>query len=225
MEYRTLKLGREPKIGNDIVINDPAVSAIHLSIDRIDDQYILITDQKTTNRTRVNGNYVVKAKVGPNDIIHLGQSQWKGSEIISKCQKLWLSNKVVFYDEFKELENHFKEYEKEKLVLNNRNKYSTLLIRVGIPVTLMIILIKYGDSFGISQTYSIVFSMIFGGISQVIAVMVVGTEKMAHSMKMLYEKFKPILICPKCNTKLIDTPVEVLKNQRRCDVCQAAWVV
>ncbi len=57
--------------GQDIVLNDPAVSRRHAAIAREGDAYMIV-DQKSTHGTYLNGVRVEKAKLTPGDVIQLG---------------------------------------------------------------------------------------------------------------------------------------------------------
>jgi serine phosphatase RsbU (regulator of sigma subunit)/pSer/pThr/pTyr-binding forkhead associated (FHA) protein len=69
LEKSSTSIGR--LAGQDIVLNDPAVSRRHAAIAREGDAYMIV-DQKSTHGTYLNGVRVDKVVLTPGDVIQLG---------------------------------------------------------------------------------------------------------------------------------------------------------
>ncbi len=67
-----LTIGREQ--GNDIRIDNPAVSGIHARVFREGDK-IILEDAGSTNGTFVNGEKISHAEIGPGDDVMIGKHQ------------------------------------------------------------------------------------------------------------------------------------------------------
>lgn len=67
------RIGRDGYF-NDHVIDDNAVSDLHLSIRFLDGVFIL-TDMDSENGTSINGQPVDRQQLSPNDLIQIGRTQ------------------------------------------------------------------------------------------------------------------------------------------------------
>jgi DNA-binding NtrC family response regulator len=65
-------VGRHPT--NDLVLDDPRVSAAHLELERREEGRLLVRDLGTTNGTFVGPHRVLEAEVGPGALLRLGGS-------------------------------------------------------------------------------------------------------------------------------------------------------
>lgn len=70
IEKSSVRIGRRP--GNDIRIDNLAVSGNHAKIEKVNDSYIII-DLKSTNGTYVNDKKIVQAKLNHKDQITIGK--------------------------------------------------------------------------------------------------------------------------------------------------------
>ncbi len=71
LEKGTTTIGR--KEGNDIVINDLAVSKKHARINR--EASYFLTDLRSSNGTFINGKKILHSKLSDGDIIHFAGIQ------------------------------------------------------------------------------------------------------------------------------------------------------
>jgi two-component system, NtrC family, sensor kinase len=67
------RIGRDGYF-NDHVIDDNAVSDLHLSIRFLDGVFVL-TDMDSENGTKINGQSVDRQQLAPNDVIQIGRTQ------------------------------------------------------------------------------------------------------------------------------------------------------
>jgi pSer/pThr/pTyr-binding forkhead associated (FHA) protein len=67
------RVGRDGYV-NDHVIDDNAVSDVHLSIRFLNGAFVL-TDMDSENGTKINGRPVDRQQLAPNDVILIGQTQ------------------------------------------------------------------------------------------------------------------------------------------------------
>jgi DNA-binding NtrC family response regulator len=65
-------VGRHPT--NDLVLDDPRVSATHLELERRDEGRLLVQDLRTTNGTFIGPHRVLEAELGPGALLRLGES-------------------------------------------------------------------------------------------------------------------------------------------------------
>jgi pSer/pThr/pTyr-binding forkhead associated (FHA) protein len=76
LDRTALTIGRSAE--NDVVLDDPLVSAHHarIEIDTPDGSQPVLTieDLGSTNGTRVNGKDIHKYRLKPNDVIQIGRS-------------------------------------------------------------------------------------------------------------------------------------------------------
>lgn len=69
LDRRMISIGRAPQ--NEVVIEDPAISAKHVVIEMVDADAVL-EDCESTNGTKVNGQPVRKHFLRDGDVIELG---------------------------------------------------------------------------------------------------------------------------------------------------------
>jgi pSer/pThr/pTyr-binding forkhead associated (FHA) protein len=76
LDKNQLTVGRDDD--NDVVLDDPVVSAHHarllLSFDAADGQSALLEDLASTNGTRVNGKEIRRSAVKHGDLIQIGRN-------------------------------------------------------------------------------------------------------------------------------------------------------
>jgi DNA-binding NtrC family response regulator len=65
-------LGRHPT--NDLVIDDPRVSATHLELERRDEGRVVARDAGTTNGTWIGPHRIFEAELGPGALVRIGDS-------------------------------------------------------------------------------------------------------------------------------------------------------
>ena len=65
-------VGRHPT--NDLVLDDPRVSATHLELERRDEGRLLVRDLATTNGTFIGAHCVLEAELGPGALLRVGES-------------------------------------------------------------------------------------------------------------------------------------------------------
>ncbi len=65
-------VGRHPT--NDLVLDDPRVSAAHLELERREEGRLLVRDLGTTNGTFLGAHRVLEAELGPGALLRLGET-------------------------------------------------------------------------------------------------------------------------------------------------------
>lgn len=81
LEEGTFKIGRD--VGNDIQLDDDAVSGLHVEILVKPSQYMeglndfWVKDMKSTNGTKVNGKRIKKSMLKHDDVVKVGTHQFK----------------------------------------------------------------------------------------------------------------------------------------------------
>src|SRR5262249_2083308 len=59
---------------NDLVIDDPRVSATHLEVERRDDGHVVARDSGTTNGTWMGPHRLLEMEVGPGALLRIGDT-------------------------------------------------------------------------------------------------------------------------------------------------------
>src|ERR1043165_7164823 len=65
-------VGRHPT--NDLVLQDPRVSAVHLELARRPSGHVLVRDAGSTNGTWIGDNRLVEAELAPGAVVRLGDT-------------------------------------------------------------------------------------------------------------------------------------------------------
>ena len=70
------KIGRDPNLGCDLILNDPTVSREHAKIKVTEDRDLIIYDLGSENGVVVNGEEVYKTKLNDGDEIVIGKTKF-----------------------------------------------------------------------------------------------------------------------------------------------------
>ncbi len=99
---KTVRIGRAAE--NDIVVEDPSISAFHCEI-RVGDGFFQFKDMGSTNGIRVNGERLPEAMLGDGDLIRFGKVRarfvWGNSPPPKKALPAQLASEETDQDEAK----------------------------------------------------------------------------------------------------------------------------
>lgn len=222
---KIITLGNSSNPNNDIKINDPTVSYEHLEIMWLGEEQIKLKNLSNTNHTKVN-NFLIRESdiIQATDTIVIGQSTYKGKELIKQVRTFVNKDKVNFYDEFQRLESIFKQYRAEMKAVKVSRKNKVALVRFGVPFILIVFFIAFGDDMGLDPSIRIVIPMIGSSLALVLADKIFDEEKLKDTLKDIEIKYAKQLCCPKCNRSLKREPYKYWVAERKCKNCQANWV-
>jgi hypothetical protein len=222
---KIITLGNSSNPNNDIKINDKTVSYEHLEIMWLGEGQIKLKNLSNTNHTKVN-NFLIRESdiIQPTDTIVIGQSTYKGKELIEQVRTFVNKDKLNFYDEFQRLEPIFKQYRGETKVIKASFKNKTGLFRVSIPLVVIVLFIAFRDTLELDPSLQIVISMASGGIALFLSNKVFDEEKLKDTLKDIEIKYDRQLRCPKCNRSLKRQPYRYWLKERKCEKCKANWV-
>jgi predicted Zn-ribbon and HTH transcriptional regulator len=222
---KIIKLGNSSNPNNDIKINDKTVSYEHLEIIWLGDGKIKLKNLSNTNHTVVN-DFVIResAVIQPTDTIMIGQTSYKGKELIRQAATFVNKDRLTFYEEFKQLKPAFTAYRNEVKSTRSNHKNKVALVRFGVPFLLIVLFIAFGKSMGLAPDIRIVISLVGSSLAVVLADKVFDEEKLKDSLKDVEMKYAPQLRCPKCTYSLKKEPYRYWLHERRCPKCKANWV-
>lgn len=221
---KVIKLGNSSNPNNDIKINDPTVSYEHLEIMWLGEGQIKLKNLSNTNHTKVN-NFLIRESdiIQPTDTIVIGQSTYKGKELIKQVRTFVNKDKLNFYDEFQRLEPIFKQHRGETKATKASHKNKVAAVRFGIPLLLIVLSIVIGLPENM-QAMRIVIPMVGSGLAVVLADKIFDEEKLKDALKDIEIKYEKQLCCPKCNRSLKREPYRYWVVERKCKNCKANWV-
>lgn len=222
-EYFTIKLGRDNNEKNHIKIKDSTVSKEHLAISWIGNGRILIRDLDSTNGTYVNGMQIVSKEITPSDMVRIGASYRKGSELINKCKEIWFQDRVDFSSEFREILPEIDEYKKKLKKLNFRFQSLPQIVRGGIVLIAFLTFILFGEAWGIPAEYRLLLGVASGIIAGIVTTMLFDKAKFQNKVRELKALYADRIACPKCGTPIDDHMLEQVDQLIKCRRCDASW--
>lgn len=205
---------------NDFVINEAYVSRYHAKLNRDENGTLFLEDMNSTNGTFVNGDRIMKKKIGSSDVVMLGEHY-----ILNIAEVLKYDND--YSEEFAALKSVYTTYIKEKIRIQSSNQFKTRLFQslpfAVIGVAGLII------GFAGKGNQGVLIASLLLAICAPTAGVYLGAKQSAKIPELLQNianQFKIDYVCPKCGTFLGELPWESLANKKQCPVssCKAKWV-
>ncbi len=205
-----IKIGRSNK--NDLTYEDSSISNFHLELDfKSYDEY-LVTDLDSSNGTYINGVGIRTSLLRNTDKLKLGSVEFTTQEFFDDVNKLIKKNKSDFKKEYKKVLRLFEQYQGRK---NNIVKPSVLpvILRVSFGLIIILLLLFVPD-LDDGVRYAL---MIAVGLISVLANMFGNSQvKKNEKLDLLKLEFENRLICPKCETSLMNQNITYWKGKKGC---------
>lgn len=227
MEGQTITIGNETNPDNHIKLSDRSTSRVHAEVEFRSNDTLLLRDKNSKYGTFVNGRRIRSKIVQPSDIITFGHTSFSGKELILECDKVRMQDKVHWEAEFKQLEEHFTDYEKKKKSIKNKHKIKTAIARVVIFVLFFLIFSYIFSQIGIDPNFKVILIIGASMIAAVAAGFFVKQDHLKKKLQLVEEEYEDILVCPNpnCRLALKSKTFDYWRKKRKCPKCQANWVV
>lgn len=199
---------------NDIIIDDESISKSHAEIEIKSKNLILLKDLNSKNGIKVNGRRIRKKKIHVGDKIVLGAKEIDSDFFFSQIYSFYDSTRTDFTEEYIEMLKYYKEYEKLKNRIS-RNPLMPTAIRLGIGIIVIILLIAFPSVIP-NDSARIGLIMSAGLFSGVTTLLLSNSNNKKEKLDKLRLEYEDILVCPKCNQRLINQGYTYLMGKGRC---------
>ncbi|MCB0747548.1 MAG: FHA domain-containing protein [Ignavibacteriae bacterium] len=214
---KKLLLGHESNREADLKFPDRSISNRHLEIEALDRNSVRITDLDSTNGTEINGQAIVSKILKNEDSIRIGFGTYGGHEIIDRAYSIWDMSKMIWKQEFEQLLIYKRQYDQERVKIANDGKWTRIIINVIVFGIFAIIPWHWGKELGISSELRPVISMGSGTFALLVTSFFEDRSKMETSKIELRNRYKNLLVCPKCKAvSYMDEPIQSLEQLQRC---------
>lgn len=214
-----ITVGRSPE--NDIVIEQAVVGRFHLKITYVSDCELIVEDLNTLNFTYINNVRIKKKHLTPEDSLMLGNYQLDIEKLFSDIIKIIRDSRTDYSSEFKHLQTVYSIYEKRVSELKRKSQLFPMIIKSS--VTIVAIVVAY---FVIKdpQIRNLVMT-IAGLLGGFITLTVQEDSNVRDEIDILTLKLESEYKCPKCGKSLINRRWQHWASRRKCDSCDAIWVI
>ncbi len=220
----TIKVGHISNPANQVRINDPSVSRMHLEVSKIDNDTLRIVDLGSTNGTRIDGVEIMESTLKKHQSIRIGHQNFTGEEFFRKVNRHFLDRRVLWHKEFAQLETQFKKYEKEKAKLSQSLQLKMNIVRAILIATFSLFFHFYGEKIGIPADFKLFIGLVGGIVAAIIIPYLVSKENTTDKMYELKRAYASTLACPRCQRDLTNASFNFWKGEKRCSSCDAVWL-
>jgi pSer/pThr/pTyr-binding forkhead associated (FHA) protein len=207
---------------SDIIIDDNTVSRKHLTIGFSNnhlDKYLVHDYSKYG--TMLNDLQILQTETDLiGDKIKLGKYQLNKEEILNIVTKLKVKNNI-YVDDFKQILDKVKSYDKEKSDLNNATKF---VIKKSL-ITLVLLSIIATLPLGEEDPYHLKTILMIVGGPLIFTLLDKSPQKKQEELENLKIKYEDVLKCPKCGLTLMSNSYNYWKMKKICPngKCNAIW--
>lgn len=220
MSQATIRIGKSTD--NDYVIpaDAPGVSRHHARLVCEVDGRLFIEDADSANGTFVNGDRIVRKRLGASDTVTLGDTY-----TLDVREALKFDNDYTA--EFAALKPIYDGYIRRKIRIQSSNQFKTRLFQT-LPFAAVGIVGLIVGSVGRSHRVVFLVSLVLTIVAPLLGVYLGARQsaKIPALLQDLANQFKIDYVCPKCGTFLGEIPWESLAKKKRCPTngCRAKWV-
>ncbi|MDR3217994.1 MAG: FHA domain-containing protein [Dysgonamonadaceae bacterium] len=213
MEIKTIGRG----IDNDIQIDKPDISEHHLKISRIEENYFLIEDLKSSNHTFVNGHPVRRAHVSTNDEIRLSKDTYlELDKIFGNIPSIPVPLNTIYTDGFYNLKAVWENAQKKRKDITKKYQRKSGFIRLVIMLGIIGVGFCFKSFIG---EYFIVISVVAGAIASAFVPNGSGEE-----LRQLNEDLQRSFKCPECSKSLgTQFSWDYYAQEGKCPHCQKSF--
>ncbi|HMT71094.1 MAG TPA: FHA domain-containing protein [Saprospiraceae bacterium] len=207
---------------NDIVIENPELKPHHFDVKVINDDIIHLTDVTNTYTTKVNDSVIVSARIKRNQKLCIGKYTPDTNTFFENILSKYRQKKTDFTEEFISLMEQFRQYQKRKDQIN-KTPVGPIIARASVTIITMALIYMAPFANGENR-------ILFMSASGVVA-MIIGSffspsnAKRNEKLDKLLLEYEHILVCPKCNSKMIYQSYTYWQGKKRCinDKCNAVY--
>lgn len=207
----TLTIGSDKS--NDIVINHAEIAPFHYDAKVISYEMIHLTDKTNTFTTKVNGKSIVSVRLKKQDQLSIGSYTPDIIQFFDQIIEVYKQKKTDYTKEFSALMEQFQKYQKQKDQIN-KNPVGPIIARAAVTIVTMALIFKAPfvdqDDRYIWMSASGIIAMIVGSL--------IGPSvtKRNEKLDLLLLEYENILVCPKCNSKMIYQSFTYWQGKKKC---------
>lgn len=207
---------------NDIVIENSELKPHHFDVKVINDDIIHLTDVTNTYTTKVNDNVIVSARIKRNQKLCIGKYSPDTNTFFENILSKYRQKKTDYTEEFISLMEQFRQYQKRKDQIN-KTPVGPIIARASVTIITMALI--YNVPFK-EQEERILFMSASGVIAMIVSSFFSPSNaKRNEKLDKLLLEYEHILVCPKCNSKMIYQSYTYWQGKKRCinDKCNAVY--
>lgn len=210
---------------NDIIFDDKSISRAHAEVEVRSKDVLLLKDLDSKNGIVVNGRRIRKKKIVAVDKVELGKFTVDSQDLFQQIFKLYDAERTDFTEEYVEVLQHYKVYEKLKNRLT-KNPIMPTAIRLGIGLIVIFLLLAFPNVIP-NDSVRIGLIMSAGLLSGAATLFLSRSDAKKEKLDKLRLQFEDVLICPKCKQKLINQGYTYLMGKGKCinDKCDAIYTI
>ena len=217
---KSLRIGSAAEC--DIVYNESGISGSHAFIKRISDESMLITDDRSTNGTYVNGQRIKEQEISISDQLLLGTFEIDLKQLFGEVNKITLKSRTELIEEFKEIYQEYHSYKEQKKSLElaaTSNNYINRLSGLLTMIPLFLLRGKIDDLYIILMISAIViFTMILTFYAR--KKQMRRKEQTNKELVLLEHQYGKTVQCPKCETPLLNNRMIIVEAEKCCPNCK-----
>ena len=209
---------------SDIVIDNPEIKPHHFDVKVINDDIIHLTDVTNTYTTKVNDSVIVSARIKRNQKLCIGKYTPDTNTFFENILSKYRQKKTDYTEEFLSLMDHFQQYQKRKDQIN-KTPVGPIIARTVITIGTLALI--FWDPLKMIDDGQKIYIMSASGV----VAMIIGSffspsnAKRNEKLDKLLLEYEHILVCPKCNTKMIQHNYTYWQGKKKCinDKCNAVF--
>ena len=212
-------LGRSPS--NDIVINQSVVGRTHLKIKYLTDTDLLIEAIDPNSFTYINDIRIKLKHLTPMDSILLGDFKLDTKKLFEDIIKIVRNSRTDYTNEFKHLRTVYNIYERRVSTLKRKSQLFPMLIKSAFTFGAIVIayfMIK-------DQQLRNLIMTIAGLLGGFLTLVIREDAKVRDEIDILTLNLESEYKCPKCEKSLTNKRWQHWAAKKKCDNCDAIWVV
>jgi len=214
-----ITLGRSPE--NDIIINQPVVGRNHLKIIYLSENDLLVEAIDPNSFTYINGVRIKIKHLTPQDTILLGNYTLDTEKLFSDIIRIVRNSRTDYSNEFKHLYTVYSIYERKVSALKRKSLMFPMIIRSAFTFgTIIFAYFMIKDQ----QLRNLVMT-IAGLIGGFLTLIIREDSKVRDEIDILTLKLETEYKCPKCEKSLISKRWQHWAAKKKCDNCDAIWVL
>lgn len=214
----TFYIGRNSK--NDLQLASPSVSGEHAKVYISKDyQNYTIEDLNSTNGTYINGQAIVKKELSKKDKIVFGDEEVQTEEFFDKIAAFIHERRTDFSEEFTELQDLERKFQKDKDKANKFFKIKSAALRLAVTVGIMLVVGQFTP-----REYRIYLMGAIGLVGTVISTLSMSEDRLRNRIEDLSVEFMSAFSCPKCDMELSGKSWKYWRSKKNCPKCNCTWV-
>lgn len=206
-----IKVGRSSK--NDVTYTDPSISNYHLEVEFKSYSEYIISDLGSTNGTYVNDLNISSSSLKVTDKLTLGSLDFSTKDFFDDINKFVKKNKSDFNEEYKKVMRLFEQYQGRKNSIVKPPLLPTVL-KLGSGIVIILVLVFYENKIPGGNIYP--FIMAVGLIPVVVNMLSNSQVKKSEKLDLLKLEFEDRLVCPKCQSTLLNHSITYWKGKTGC---------